>query len=345
MDAAEGGGKTQMLNKVITTYLRRPLPRRQSLLLGPTMEGLAKFAHLIDHGLFDLLLKAIRDALDSPATTLAATLHGIVTQQQQDASASAGIAVDISSLPLHRVLPAAMDCSSHHDERSKVDEEEVDAADGGASAAADAATVHYGPRVTMFAGRGAAAPRNTLRERTERAALALRACDLLLLRGGSITALRDAEEAAKEQIKRAKDRKKEIQQRAKAPPTPLRGPRKRSHPCPSAPRQGWECRAALPAEAERDEIRKYNDEQDAWLAGKKESLRRGARGRGKDWECLAESERGAGAESDVAKAQREHIERVQAALPGCVLTVRIPQGAGQERAGYEQLFDGRRMMA
>ena len=46
--------QTTMLNKIITTYLRtlevcRTAPRyRQSLLLQPTMEGLAKYAHMID---------------------------------------------------------------------------------------------------------------------------------------------------------------------------------------------------------------------------------------------------------------------------------------------------------
>eukprot|EP01065_Artemidia_motanka_P051966 TRINITY_DN9265_c0_g1_i1.p1 TRINITY_DN9265_c0_g1~~TRINITY_DN9265_c0_g1_i1.p1 ORF type:complete len:674 (+),score=198.12 TRINITY_DN9265_c0_g1_i1:102-2024(+) len=181
--------QTNILQKVITTYLRilntcRTASRfRQSMLLGPTMEGLAKFAHLIDYSLFDLLLQAIRQALDSPATTLAAVLHGIITvstlaeQHQQNATSSAGVSVDISSYyeDLYRALPEALDCSSHHDDRSRVDVDRNDVEEG---ARADSASTAASTRI----GKPGELVRNTLRERTDRSALAIRACEMLLLR-------------------------------------------------------------------------------------------------------------------------------------------------------------------
>eukprot|EP00756_Hemistasia_phaeocysticola_P033280 Hpha_TRINITY_DN16457_c6_g4::TRINITY_DN16457_c6_g4_i1::g.162733::m.162733/K14834/NOC3; nucleolar complex protein 3 len=183
----QGRLQTNMLQKVVTTYLRvldvcRAASRyRQSLLLGPTMEGLAKFSHLIDYTLFDLLLKAIRQALDTPGTTVAARLHGIITvaslaEQQQQATAGGAVPVDISSYyeDLYRVLPPALDCSSHHDEGSRVHEDKTgDDAEAENDAISTAASTRIGKAGQLV--------RNTLRERTERAALVIRACDLLLL--------------------------------------------------------------------------------------------------------------------------------------------------------------------
>eukprot|EP01059_Diplonema_ambulator_P013592 TRINITY_DN24122_c0_g1_i1.p1 TRINITY_DN24122_c0_g1~~TRINITY_DN24122_c0_g1_i1.p1 ORF type:complete len:605 (+),score=240.06 TRINITY_DN24122_c0_g1_i1:34-1848(+) len=177
--------QTDMLNKVITTYLRtleicKKAPRyRQSLLLGPVMEGLAKFAHLIDFSLFELLLEAISDVLASPTTTTAAVLNGVITvatlaQQAQESGDS--LAVDIAQYyeTLYVTMLDALDVSSMHDARSKIDVDAQDA-EGGAD---DATTA-----VSMIAPRGKRTdpPRNTLKERTDRAGLVLKACNLMLL--------------------------------------------------------------------------------------------------------------------------------------------------------------------
>ena len=188
--------QTNMLNKVITTFLRaieaakKSTSRyRQSMILAPTMEGLAKFANLIDHSLFDLLLKAIQDVMESDATTTATKLNGIITvatlAQQIQIQCSAtdgggGMSIDIAPYYefLYRVLPQAFDVSSQHDDASRVDKAEEDEH---STPHDDQTTV-----VSMFApGRTKNnkmdPPRNTLKERQERSTLALTACKLLLL--------------------------------------------------------------------------------------------------------------------------------------------------------------------
>ncbi|KAJ9446310.1 Nucleolar complex-associated protein 3 [Diplonema papillatum] len=184
--------QTKMLNKVLTTYLRaleicKTAPRyRQSLLLGPTMEGLAKFAHMIDFSLFELLLTAIGDIIESGTITTAAILNGIITvatlanQVQQESTCSAdSLSIDIAPYyeKLYEVIPLAVEPSNLYDERTKIDRsnDELDDAQNVNDNATSA--------VSMVApkSRRDDPPRNTLRERTERASLLLKACDMLLL--------------------------------------------------------------------------------------------------------------------------------------------------------------------
>eukprot|EP01063_Lacrimia_lanifica_P013545 TRINITY_DN20196_c0_g1_i1.p1 TRINITY_DN20196_c0_g1~~TRINITY_DN20196_c0_g1_i1.p1 ORF type:complete len:637 (+),score=245.51 TRINITY_DN20196_c0_g1_i1:64-1911(+) len=193
--------QTQMLNKVLTCYLRileicKTAPRyRQSLLLGPTMEGLAKFAHMIDFSLFELLLQAISDILDGESATLAAMLNGIITvatlaiSTQKDAVTSDGVSIDIGGYyeRLFAILPAVLDASSHHDERSRIDEEQMFDGDGKPTDDATSAVSMVAPR-----GRKSDPPRNTLKERTDRGYLALKALDLLLLQPKKVSMTRVA---------------------------------------------------------------------------------------------------------------------------------------------------------
>eukprot|EP01060_Flectonema_neradi_P039607 TRINITY_DN8790_c0_g1_i1.p1 TRINITY_DN8790_c0_g1~~TRINITY_DN8790_c0_g1_i1.p1 ORF type:complete len:624 (+),score=94.70 TRINITY_DN8790_c0_g1_i1:43-1914(+) len=189
--------QTNMLNKVITTYLRaieaakKSTSRyRQSMVLAPTMEGLAKFANLIDHSLFDLLLQAIQDVMESEATTTATKLNGIITvatlaQQIQIQSnaidgGAGGMSIDIAPYYeyLFQALPKAFDVSSHHDDASRVDkavEDELETPNDDATTAVS----FYAPGKGK--GNKTDPARNTLKERQERSSLALTACKLLLL--------------------------------------------------------------------------------------------------------------------------------------------------------------------
>ena len=78
--------QTRLFHKVMTIYLRvleasqRCSEFHQSLLLAPTLEGLVKYAHLMNVELYDTLLSAIRDLLqDNQHTSLSVALHALVT--------------------------------------------------------------------------------------------------------------------------------------------------------------------------------------------------------------------------------------------------------------------------
>ena len=122
--------------------------------------------------------------LESDYITTAAAINGIITvselanSTQRDSSSSENITVDIAPYyeHLYAAIPHALDTSAHHDDTSRVDKEQNFDEKGKLTDDATSAVSMVAPR-----GRKSDPPRNTLRERTERARLVLKACDLMLL--------------------------------------------------------------------------------------------------------------------------------------------------------------------
>eukprot|EP00760_Papus_ankaliazontas_P035556 PhM_4_TR7892/c0_g1_i1/m.63383/K14834/NOC3; nucleolar complex protein 3 len=77
--------QTRLLQKVMTIYLRvleaskHCSELHQSLLLAPTLEGLSKFAHLMNLELHTLLMSALKDIIEDAHTSITVSLHALVT--------------------------------------------------------------------------------------------------------------------------------------------------------------------------------------------------------------------------------------------------------------------------
>lgn len=199
-DRAELAAKqTRIIHRIFVIYLRvieasrACLPTHQTKILAPTLEGLVKFAPLVNVELYHQLMEALKDLVNEEDTSVTTRLHALVavaSLAQKDATATASEwRVDLSYF--HEVLfrclldalkmPAAIgDKMTREDtEESQGDADEV-ASQGSTSSAGSLSSVAFSIANSMAQGnfvQGA----NSCREWTFHISLVLRAVDLLVL--------------------------------------------------------------------------------------------------------------------------------------------------------------------
>lgn len=200
-DRAELAAKqSRIIHRVFVIYLRvldasrSCTPVHQTKILAPALEGLVKFAPLVNVELYHQLMQALRDLLNEESTSVTTRLHALVavaSLAQKDATATASEwRVDLSYF--HEVLfscllealqiPKAESCQKMtrdpEDEESQGDQDEV-ASQGSTSSAGSLSSVAFSIANSMAQGNFVQA--NASKEWTFHVSLVLRAVDLLIL--------------------------------------------------------------------------------------------------------------------------------------------------------------------
>jgi nucleolar complex protein 3 len=203
--------QTALLQRLVAAYLRVIEAAqgangvRQARLLAPTMEGLNKFALLMDIELLQLLITAVKDILNAPNSTPMTTLNGvmtlaILTNAADQATAKvnvagdiyvhSAVAVDMSEAydHLYRVIPDVLSVPTAADLTSLSRERAMAQKDAIKTSNVDVANFD-----TMSMATSAATTANIQHEyinlaaeRNRRVTLLLRALQLLLMKPQSI---------------------------------------------------------------------------------------------------------------------------------------------------------------
>lgn len=187
--------QTRILHKLFIVYLRvlkasQSCSRaHQTKILAPALEGLVKFAPLVNLELHQQLMVALRDVLDDENASVTTKLHALVAVSslaQKDAMLEASQwRVDLSHFHevLFRCIPEALEAPSNDDERKPVTEEEGDvddaASQGSTSSAGSLSSQAFSIAASMAQANFVKA--NAAREWTYRVGLVLRTVDLLVL--------------------------------------------------------------------------------------------------------------------------------------------------------------------
>ncbi|PWV11643.1 hypothetical protein C3747_57g254 [Trypanosoma cruzi] len=188
--------QSRILHRVFVIYLRvieaskSCSPRHQTRILAPTLEGLVKFAPLINVELYQQLLTALKDLVNDETTSMTTKLHALVavaTLAQRDATATAGEwRVDLSYFHevLFRCLPEALDIPRSDTEQNSGAAEGAsdgdETASQGSTSSAGSLSSQAFSIVDSMAQANILQP-NVSKEWTFRVGLVLRAVDLLVL--------------------------------------------------------------------------------------------------------------------------------------------------------------------
>lgn len=189
--------QTRILHKLFVVYLRvlkasQTCSRaHQTKILAPALEGLVKFAPLVNMELHQQLMAALRDVLDDENASVTTKLHALVAVSalaQKDAMLeSSQWRVDLSHFHeiLFRCIPEALRAPSNDDDECKKpaaeEEGEVDdtASQGSTSSAGSLSSTAFSIAASMAQANFVKA--NAAREWTYRVGLVLRTVDLLVL--------------------------------------------------------------------------------------------------------------------------------------------------------------------
>lgn len=200
-DRAELAAKqTRIIHRIFVIYLRiieaskHCAAHHQARILAPTLEGLVKFAPLVNLELYHQLMEALKDLVQDESTSMTTRLHSLIavaSLAQKDATTSvAEWKVDLSYF--HEVLfrcllealempsadAARKDQDDEGDEASQGDEDEV-ASKGSTSSAGSLSSQAFSIAQSMAQDRFVQG--NALKEWTFHVNLVLRAVDLLFL--------------------------------------------------------------------------------------------------------------------------------------------------------------------
>ncbi|EPY24220.1 nucleolar complex protein 3 [Strigomonas culicis] len=193
--------QSRIVHRVFVIYLRvleaskSCSPTHQSKILAPTLEGLVKFAPLVNVELYHDLMEALKDLLKDEATVIATKLHALVaaaTLAQKDATSTrAEWRVDLSYFHeiLFECLLEALTIPSAEagkmtsedggaPEESAGDADEV-ASQGSTASAGSLSSIAFSIADSM--AQGAFVQANASKEWTFHVGLVLRAVDLLIL--------------------------------------------------------------------------------------------------------------------------------------------------------------------
>ncbi|KAG8346497.1 hypothetical protein TRVL_02669 [Trypanosoma vivax] len=198
-DRAEVAAKqSRVLHRIFVIYLRvieaskSCSQQHQTRILAPTLEGLVKFAPLVNVELHQQLMVALKDLVNDTSTSVTTKLHALVavaSLAQRDATASAeDWRVDLSYFHevLFRCLPEALSIPRSDESRkcdnsgdaSGDDRDEV-ASQGSTSSAGSLSSQAFS--ITESMAQEKFVHSNASREWTFRVSLVLRAVDLLVL--------------------------------------------------------------------------------------------------------------------------------------------------------------------
>lgn len=198
-DRAEVAAKqTTIIHRLFVVYLRileaakSCSKQHQARILAPCLEGLVKFAPLVNVELFHLLMKALRELLDMEDTAVSTKLHGLIavaSLAQKDAMQDASEwRVDLAHFHeiLFQCLPEALNCPVYDEANAKKAAEGADEGDvsdtasqGSTSTSGSLSSNAFSIAQSMAQARFVQS--TTIREWTYRARLVLRAVDLLIL--------------------------------------------------------------------------------------------------------------------------------------------------------------------
>ncbi|ESL11999.1 hypothetical protein TRSC58_00241 [Trypanosoma rangeli SC58] len=186
----------RILHRVFVIYLRvieaskSCSQQHQTRILAPTLEGLVKFAPLVNVELYHQLLTALKDLVNNEATSMTTKLHALVavaTLAQRDATATVSEwRVDLSYFHevLFRCLLDALDIPKCDTEKKPNAVEEASDADDTASQGSTSSAGSLSSQAFSIANSMAQAnfmQSNASKEWTFRVSLVLRAVDLLVL--------------------------------------------------------------------------------------------------------------------------------------------------------------------
>lgn len=188
--------QSRILHKMFVIYLRVLQASKscskahQTKILAPALEGLVKFAPLVNVELHQQLMKALRELLDEEETSVTTKLHALVavaSLAQKDAMADASEwRIDLSHFHeiLFRCIPLALEAPKNEDERKAQEQQEEgdvdDAASAGStSSAGSLSSVAFSIAASMAQAKFVQS--NSAREWSYRVGLVLRTVDLLVL--------------------------------------------------------------------------------------------------------------------------------------------------------------------
>ncbi|CAD2214315.1 nucleolar complex protein 3 [Angomonas deanei] len=190
--------QSRIVHRIFVIYLRvieaskSCTPVHQTKILAPTLEGLVKFAPLVNVELYQQLIEALKDLVMDEDTSITTKLHALVavaTLSQKDATGTASEwRVDLSYF--HEILfgclndaldiPNAEDKSKMtREEQEEAGEQDEVASQGSTSSAGSLSSIAFSIADSM--AQGTFVQTNALREWTFRVGLVLRAVDLLVL--------------------------------------------------------------------------------------------------------------------------------------------------------------------
>lgn len=201
-DRAELATKqTRIIHRIFVIYLRviesskNCTPQHQTKILAPTLEGLVKFAPLVNLELYHQLMEALKDLVAEEETSVTTRLHALIavaSLAQRDATATAAEwKVDLSYFHevLFRCLLEALEMPSvdnekktaggSEEEQAAAGEEDEVASQGSTSSAGSLSSLAFSIAQSMAQGHFVQA--NASKEWTFHVRLVLRAVDLLLL--------------------------------------------------------------------------------------------------------------------------------------------------------------------
>eukprot|EP00388_Colpodella_angusta_P025670 GDKK01003370.1.p1 GENE.GDKK01003370.1~~GDKK01003370.1.p1 ORF type:complete len:478 (+),score=55.49 GDKK01003370.1:189-1436(+) len=197
-DRAELASKqTTIIHRLFVVYLRileaakSCSKQHQARILAPCLEGLVKFAPLVNIELFHLLMKALKELLDMEDTAVSTKLHGLIavaSLAQKDAMQDASEwKVDLAHFHevLYQCIPEAMSSPVYDEAGAKkaAEGEEGDTSDtasqGSTSTSGSLSSNAFSIAQSMAQARFVQS--TMIREWTYRARLVLRAVDLLIL--------------------------------------------------------------------------------------------------------------------------------------------------------------------
>jgi nucleolar complex protein 3 len=194
--------QTRLIHKIFVIYLRVIQASKecskihQTKILAPALEGLVKFAPLVNVELYHQLMAALKELLAEEGTSVTTRLHSLVavaSLAQKDAAAdSSEWRVDLSHFHeiLFRCIPEALEAPRNEDIKkgtgaSEEGAEEASAADddvvsvGSTATAGSLSSVAFSIAASMAQGKFVQS--NSAKEWTYRVGLVLRTVDLLIL--------------------------------------------------------------------------------------------------------------------------------------------------------------------
>ncbi|ORC92992.1 putative condensin subunit 1 [Trypanosoma theileri] len=186
----------RILHRVFVIYLRimeaskSCSQHHQTKILAPTLEGLVKFAPLVNVELYHQLLTALKDLVNDETTSVTTKLHALVavaSLAQRDATAAAGDwRVDLSYFHevLFRCLIDALDIPKSDTAKAPEEKEDSNDQDDAVSQGSSSSAGSLSSQAFSIANSMAQADfvqSNASREWTFRVGLVLRAVDLLVL--------------------------------------------------------------------------------------------------------------------------------------------------------------------
>lgn len=191
--------QTRILHRMFVIYLRVIQSSKtcskthQTKLLAPALEGLVKFAPLVNVDLHQQLMTALKELLDEDDTSVTTKLHALIAVSclaQKDATAEGSEwRVDLSHFHeiLYRCIPEALTAPSYETEKKPLNPEDEDgsgdvddaASAGSTSSAGSLSSTAFSIAASMANGKYVQA--HAAKEWTYRVGLVLRTVDLLFL--------------------------------------------------------------------------------------------------------------------------------------------------------------------